>query len=364
MNFKCASIIVAFFINLNINKIHSNEENVYNQSQSDLSNLTLIDKNTNFLTGLDYIRLKRAAPRDTTRPECNITKDILVGLRSEIKETMKNITKKPNTATCTLNFDNADDCDSLVSLLQCGFNHILEGFNNAKQHSTPQSEYDQLKNAYYRLNETANTMKDNAGRNIKQLLQKIDHLVNINDQQTILLCASEIDSGRIESALMEYNKIADQSSRNLHKIIETSFTYRQNNSNILLVVDRVTKFIENLPLSEMLIGIEQLLQTIKSTNDARYMRSIYKNLHDFKNIKETVKQNLKTQLKFSDLEQIIEYSEIGSEIYNGLLKKLITDIFFRRLDNQKLLKFIADLPNLTHKFICYEILQRIIIWVN
>lgn len=365
MNFKQASIVIAAFLNLNIVCVCYQKKQDNAENKRDVFYSASVDEKTDFFTDLDYIhRLKRAAPRNT-RNECNFSKDMLLGLKLEINEAMNTVTLSTNTVTCTLNFNTPDDCDSLLSLLQCSFIHILERFNYTKQHSVLQSEYDALKNAYHKLNEMANTFKDNAGRDIKNLLAKINHLITLNTQQTILLCASEIDSGRVESAVLEYNKLDDPEFEKLKTIIEKSFMYRYSKSSIVLVYDRIIKFIKQVPLSHMLVGIEKLLQTMKSAeNDTRYLRSRFKNFADLKSIKETVIENWASQIESVRVNQIIEYSEITPEIYNNLLKKIIADIFFHRMDNKKILKFIADLPNPTHKIICYTILHKLIIWIN
>lgn len=370
MYFKTLLIIVATFINLNITcvcyqKIQDNAENKHNPDNRNAMYSTPIDEKTDFFTDLNYIyRIKRVAPRNP-RTECNFSKDMLLGLKSEIKAAMKNITMNINTASCTLNFDVPDDCDSLLSLLQCGINYILERFNFTKQHSIPQSEYDALKNAYHKLNEMANTFKDNAGRNMKKLLKKIEHLIILNTQQTISLCASEIDSGRVKSAVEEYNKLDDPEFENFQNIIEKSFMYRYTKFNIVLIYDKMIKFIEQVPLSHRLVGIEKLLQIMKSAeSDTRYLRSKFKDFTDLKTIKDTVLENWAKLMESVRLHQMIEYSEITPETYNNLLHKIIADIFFHRMDNKKILKFIEDLPNLTHKIIGYEIVHKIIIWIN
>lgn len=375
MNFKCASIIIVIFINLNI--ICSCEETILLQATSknspvhwyNIINSTLVDQNLNLVTSLDNIYIR--STRDTIKTKCGLSKDMLVGLRSEIKETMKNITNTTNTSICTLNFDNADDCDSLVSLLQCGFNHILEEFNNPRQYSLSQSEYDVLKNACQRLNRTANSFKENAGRNDKQLLEKINILITLNTQlnnekteifiqQTILLCASEIYSGRIESALKKYSKIEDPKYEHLNKIMEKSYMYTKMNA---LILHKVIEFVKRLPLAQMLMCFQKLFQTMGSITDesfSNYSENLLKNLGGLKNNEKTIMRNWESQIRSSSLKQSVEYSEI----YNNLLKKFITDIFFSRLDMEETLRFIADLPHPTHKIIGYEILLQIFSWID
>lgn len=218
MNFKISSLIVAVFSNLTItclcyqnNEIEGNTENVYKQNNSDLLYWKSNHEKTNYT-----FRAKRAESRDI-ETKCNISKDMFDVLKSEIKETVKTITNI--TTTCNSTF-NATDCDYIVSLLQCAFNQILQGFNNPIQYSLSESEYYVLQNASHSFNKTANTFKDNVGKSENRLFKKIDNLIALNTQlnhdkteiftqQTILLCASEIYSGRIESALTKYNKIRD-----------------------------------------------------------------------------------------------------------------------------------------------------------
>lgn len=362
----------------------------------------------------ETVQIRKARGTDTKFPlgkrhQCTVSRDKLTGLKDAIDNARSSTSMIP-AQNDNCNPSNQNDCSELVKLIQCGINHLrselIQSINNdTSSDAVTQSQnvYDELKEKYINIiDDTKESVSQEYQVQLEELktnLQKLQDEVNrLTEKLKYLslqsikdgtnLCASEIDSGRVEDAIRKFKELKDGRWLNnelVADIIKKTYTYVRNNNRIK-TIDHIIDFVDGLPwVSHCTTGYRTLFDEMIK-NELSYSPKV---LILAKKVKQTIIMNLfnvpqvrqESEVALNDLEneletkvsgiitrwasnirsdnyqQIIEFADNYSSIFTSHIIDLIDEAYANNLENvDVILNFSRDLPNIGHDIIVYPAL--------
>lgn len=255
-------------------EIMADIESRFNKIHDDLDGL--IDAVTREESQSTHIlrRNVRSAPLGR-RPQCTVSRDKLTSLNEEIKRALSNA-GDGGTSNCNLNTANPNNCNELVTLIQCGVNHMRNGFMAAIANSASLHEVNKWKNAYDDLSEKHERDIDNVRASVSEEYErKIDGLKTdlqnlrraLNQalerlaRTTLDLCISEVSSGQTATAISKFKELQDNTK--LTEIVRSVYA----NYGKAEQVENIVNFVRGLPsCNQDRIAYPALAQIMKENN--------------------------------------------------------------------------------------------------
>ncbi|XP_046406135.1 uncharacterized protein LOC124171035 [Ischnura elegans] len=238
-------------------KILHKSDTIINDLQ-ELANFLSTNKDTNrppeeISNPTTFIRLSRIV-RSLPIEEsimCEIEQVTLINLRNELEATLEQL-NEGGSNNCQLNFD-SDKCEELIKLVQCGYSHLRDGFIAARENMSEVvlmgKSIAEFKEKYMRLlddkikfhSQEYNQKIVKFKTEVQELQNLLNTSISLLKEQRIKSCISEIGSGKIESAIQDFNSLNDDSV--LAKIIRSVYGEYETLSQI----DNIVNFIKQLP---------------------------------------------------------------------------------------------------------------------
>lgn len=260
-----------------INKSEVNEILLqFDKIQNDLNGLFVMQKSDN-----SDLKRKVRSPF-SKRTVCNVSKDKLTNLQNAINNHILNSNTLPYSSSNCEYSSTSDDCNELIKLIQCGVNKLKDKFIESTTNQVSYTKFLSLKNAYEDMIRKYNSVQDDLTKSVTQKYQREIDALKVNIQtlsnslnkainrlqiQTVDLCISEINSGKIDSAVSRYKELSDDSL--LPTIIEKSYNYLgdfeiYNFNKRIENFDNLVEFIRKLQyVYELAIGFTKLYETMR-----------------------------------------------------------------------------------------------------
>jgi len=210
--------------------------------------------------------------------ECNVTKNSLDELKKAIETTLFNVSVINGGAGVTCDYDiNTDpnlNCEETVKLIQCGLQHLQQGFVDASKNNVSYTEYKELQNVFNELQERYQKDLENVKQSVSEEYQKIidglkTQIQSLNDalmtalaklrNMTIEVLALKVEKGDISGAINTWNELDNaalpDSVRRTYEICTNS----GQNDNI----GNLIEFLYLLPRSLFIDGYKILMKELE-----------------------------------------------------------------------------------------------------
>uniref|UniRef100_A0A336KYX1 CSON001661 protein n=1 Tax=Culicoides sonorensis TaxID=179676 RepID=A0A336KYX1_CULSO len=252
----------------------------------------------------------------------------------------------------------------------CGYNHLKNGFLRATANTMTLDQASKLENALIEYKRTSSKLLDDTIKSERQIykkqisdiktdLQELQNLVNTLKnglkEQLIKFCASEISSGKIQSALDHFILLNYKNNEALFKIIEKTYNYKQQKD-----VKNIVAFISSLQLHSYnkTEGFQKLYEILKY-DDENFDPNIFILKNEVENLPDTVPLmvNFKNQVRLVN-ERILElwasnirrsntghikaFSLIENKIFENMILDLIQTSYDEEITNFEKFVYLED----------------------
>ncbi|XP_044734787.1 uncharacterized protein LOC123297258 isoform X2 [Chrysoperla carnea] len=198
--------------------------------------------------------------RSVGRSKCTISKQKLTNLKNEIESILSKASSDNNPSTCTLNLNDPDNCNELTKVIQCGIQHLKNGFVDAV--TSDNGSIDEImkwKNAYESLLDKYQKQSDELKQALSEEyqlkldklqtdLQKLGNALNKALERlqttTINLCITEVMLGKFSEALAHFQELKSVS---ISVIIKECYNF-QNGNDEFYNFKNIINFIRQQPL--------------------------------------------------------------------------------------------------------------------
>jgi hypothetical protein len=366
-----AQEVVGKTVDLNINRTEFILDGNLTE-QLPLDALNSAQSLTNISFGEETHIRKIRSPSFGTRQQCTVSRDKLRNLKNEINNALKNAAGTSSSEIgCTSDSTNSDNCVELLKSIQCGVNQMNVGYILAVAKKASSDEVLKWKNMYEQLSEKYERETDNLNKSLSQEYQRDlsglkTQLQNLKSDlkksqddvkiKTRGFCISEIDSGKIDSAISLYKSLDDSDKAKLSEIIKAVYIGYGKLDQVVNIVN----FIRKLPYCEQYDVAYPVLIELHKSNDQFYSpktlyiiwamedsgcasKGFFKSLK-IRELKADLITSLASNIRNNNYQQIVEFAKNYGSAIRDNVAELVKEAYANSLSNaETLLKFMRDL---------------------